>query len=265
MNEFVDECRREWRRLGVPDPVANEMAADLTADLEEAEAEGGSPEDVLGNSAFDPRRFAAAWAARPRCDERPRPGPSASVAATCRDRRGGPLGRAHPWRQPRSAGRSQQQLHCLRHTPDRGGPGPDPSPCARPEATSSSPVRWAARSSGRAARTCRSFPSPCWCSSSASWASGSSPSGTGRLGSATEIADRAPVEHRGGIAASAKSGAPSRAARRALPRHGGGGGVSGGVSLAPGGIPSGKLKNMIWFAKATRPRCGSHNSISTDA
>ena len=63
MNEFVDECRREWRRLGVPDPVASEMAADLTADLEEAEAEGGSPEDVLGNSAFDPRRFAAAWAA----------------------------------------------------------------------------------------------------------------------------------------------------------------------------------------------------------
>ena len=34
----------------------------LTADLEEAQAEGGSPEDVLGNSAFDPRRFAAAWA-----------------------------------------------------------------------------------------------------------------------------------------------------------------------------------------------------------
>jgi hypothetical protein len=62
VSEFVDECRREWRRLGVPDPVANEMAADLTADLEEAEAEGGSPEDVLGNSAFDPRRFAAAWA-----------------------------------------------------------------------------------------------------------------------------------------------------------------------------------------------------------
>ena len=62
MSEFVKECRREWRRLGVPDPVANEMAADLSADLEEAEAEGGSPEDVLGNSAFDPRRFAASWA-----------------------------------------------------------------------------------------------------------------------------------------------------------------------------------------------------------
>jgi hypothetical protein len=38
------------------------MAADLTADIEEAEAEGGSAEDVLGNSLFDPRRFAAAWA-----------------------------------------------------------------------------------------------------------------------------------------------------------------------------------------------------------
>ncbi len=62
MSEFVDECRREWQRIGVPAPVANEMAADLNADLEEAEAEGGSPEDVLGNSAFDPRRFAAAWA-----------------------------------------------------------------------------------------------------------------------------------------------------------------------------------------------------------
>jgi hypothetical protein len=62
VSEFVEECRREWRRLGVQDAVANEMAADLTADLEEAEAEGGSPEDVLGNSAFDPRPFAAAWA-----------------------------------------------------------------------------------------------------------------------------------------------------------------------------------------------------------
>ena len=62
MIEFVEECRREWRRLGVPDPIANEMAVDLTADIEEAEAEGGSAEDVLGTSLFDPRRFAAAWA-----------------------------------------------------------------------------------------------------------------------------------------------------------------------------------------------------------
>lgn len=62
MSEFIEECRREWKRLGVPDPIANEMAADLTADIEEAEAEGGSAEDVLGTSLFDPRRFAAAWA-----------------------------------------------------------------------------------------------------------------------------------------------------------------------------------------------------------
>jgi hypothetical protein len=62
MIEFIEECRREWRRLGVPDAIANEMAADLSADIEEAEREGGSAEDVLGTSLFDPRRFAAAWA-----------------------------------------------------------------------------------------------------------------------------------------------------------------------------------------------------------
>ncbi len=62
MSEFLDECRQEWQRLGVPDPIANEMAADLAADIEEAESEGGSAEDVLGNSAFDPRRFAGSWA-----------------------------------------------------------------------------------------------------------------------------------------------------------------------------------------------------------
>ncbi len=63
MNEFVEECRREWKRLGVPDPVANEMAADLAADLEEAEAEGVSAEEVLGSGAFDSRSFATTWAA----------------------------------------------------------------------------------------------------------------------------------------------------------------------------------------------------------
>lgn len=90
MNDFVEECRREWKRLGVPDPVANEMAADLAADLQEAEAEGGSPEDVLGNSAFDPRRFAASWAVArgvtsPRAaEERPsrwRPGVAIALTA----------------------------------------------------------------------------------------------------------------------------------------------------------------------------------------
>lgn len=59
---FVDECRREWKRLGVPDAAANEMAAELAADLEEAESEGASPEDVLGYAVFDARAFAAQWA-----------------------------------------------------------------------------------------------------------------------------------------------------------------------------------------------------------
>jgi hypothetical protein len=63
VNEFVAECRSEWSRLGVPDAIADEMAAELAADLQEAAAEGASAEDVLGESASDPRAFAAAWAA----------------------------------------------------------------------------------------------------------------------------------------------------------------------------------------------------------
>jgi hypothetical protein len=63
VSEFVEECLREWKRLRVPDPVANEMAADLAADLKEAEAEGRSAEEVLGSGAFDPKTFAASWAA----------------------------------------------------------------------------------------------------------------------------------------------------------------------------------------------------------
>jgi hypothetical protein len=62
VNRFVEECRREWKRLGVPDAVADEMAAELEADLREAEAEGAPPVDVLGSAAYDPRSFAAAWA-----------------------------------------------------------------------------------------------------------------------------------------------------------------------------------------------------------
>jgi len=62
MSDFVEQCRREWRRLGVPDPLAEEMAADLASDLREAEAEGISAEELLGSSAFDPRSFAASWA-----------------------------------------------------------------------------------------------------------------------------------------------------------------------------------------------------------
>jgi hypothetical protein len=62
MSEFVEQCRREWRRLGVPDPLAEEMATDLASDLREAEAEGVSAEELLGSSVFDPPSFAATWA-----------------------------------------------------------------------------------------------------------------------------------------------------------------------------------------------------------
>ena len=61
MNRFIEECRREWKRLRVPDLVADEMAADLAADLEEAESEGVSAEELLGAS--DARSFAVSWAA----------------------------------------------------------------------------------------------------------------------------------------------------------------------------------------------------------
>lgn len=62
MTPFVDECLREWKRLNVPDAVANEMAAELEADLHDAEADGLTPEEVLGDGVFDARSFAAAWA-----------------------------------------------------------------------------------------------------------------------------------------------------------------------------------------------------------
>lgn len=62
MSEFVEQCRQEWKRLGVADRLAEEMAADLTSDLEEAEAEGVSAAEYLGSSALDPRSFATSWA-----------------------------------------------------------------------------------------------------------------------------------------------------------------------------------------------------------
>jgi hypothetical protein len=62
MSDFLDDCRREWRRLRVPDPIAEEMAADLAADLEQARVEGVAAEEVLGTGVFDPRGFAADWA-----------------------------------------------------------------------------------------------------------------------------------------------------------------------------------------------------------
>jgi hypothetical protein len=62
VSEFVDECRSEWKRLGVEDHLADEMAAELSADLDEAESEGASAADLLGSSASDPQAFAASWA-----------------------------------------------------------------------------------------------------------------------------------------------------------------------------------------------------------
>jgi hypothetical protein len=63
MNDFVEQCRAEWRRLGVDEPLAEEMATDLASDLAEAAAEGLSVEEYLGSSAEDARSFAASWAA----------------------------------------------------------------------------------------------------------------------------------------------------------------------------------------------------------
>jgi hypothetical protein len=62
MSDFVEQCRAEWKRLGVPDPLAEEMATDLTSDLAAAEADGVSAEEFLGSSYFDPRSFASSWA-----------------------------------------------------------------------------------------------------------------------------------------------------------------------------------------------------------
>jgi hypothetical protein len=60
MSPFVEECRREWKRLGVPELLAEEMATELESDLAEAEADGVSAVEMLGES--DPRRFATTWA-----------------------------------------------------------------------------------------------------------------------------------------------------------------------------------------------------------
>ena len=60
MTAYVEECRQEWRRLGVPDLLAEEMATELESDLAEAQADGVSATEILGES--DPRRFAATWA-----------------------------------------------------------------------------------------------------------------------------------------------------------------------------------------------------------
>jgi hypothetical protein len=62
MSDFVEECRREWKRLGVTDSIAEEMAAELTSDIRAAEADGVSVEELLGTSASNPHAFAGSWA-----------------------------------------------------------------------------------------------------------------------------------------------------------------------------------------------------------
>lgn len=62
MSDFVEQCRAEWKRLGVPESIAEEMAADLASDIREAEVDGISVEELLGSSASDPLAFAASWA-----------------------------------------------------------------------------------------------------------------------------------------------------------------------------------------------------------
>jgi hypothetical protein len=57
VSEFVNECRREWKRLGVRQSDAEEMAAELEADLEE-----GAPHEVLGSDVVDATSFARRWA-----------------------------------------------------------------------------------------------------------------------------------------------------------------------------------------------------------
>lgn len=79
MSDFVEQCRREWRRLGVPHALAEEMAADLASDLCDAEAEGVSADELVGS---DPRSFAAAWAAKRGVAARPSRRPRFLVAFT---------------------------------------------------------------------------------------------------------------------------------------------------------------------------------------
>ena len=73
MTAYVEECRQEWKRLGVPDLLAEEMATELESDLAEAQADGVSATEILGES--DPRRFAATWASERGLVAEPAPQP----------------------------------------------------------------------------------------------------------------------------------------------------------------------------------------------
>jgi hypothetical protein len=68
VNQFIEECRREWRRLRVPKSIEDEMAEELETDLVEACAEGVTPEEIVGT---DARSFARSWAAERTVARRP--------------------------------------------------------------------------------------------------------------------------------------------------------------------------------------------------
>ena len=155
MNGFVDECRKEWSRLGVPDAVSSEMAADLAADLAEAEADGVSTEEVLGNAVFDARSFAASWATAhgvvsdapgSRRDGARPVGPWPCGAASCRSSPGPPGSSSSPVVGGRLSPRSSGVLPACGspETSDLPVSGSDPT---RPAARSSS-ITAASRRSG---------------------------------------------------------------------------------------------------------------------
>jgi PASTA domain len=69
VNEFVEECRREWDRLGLAPAVVDDLAAQLETELEDAGEP--MPARIRGHSAADPRALAVALA-RERPLRRPR-------------------------------------------------------------------------------------------------------------------------------------------------------------------------------------------------
>jgi membrane protein implicated in regulation of membrane protease activity len=60
ITRIAADCARYWRETGVPRRAADEMRLELEQHLLEADAEGRSPERVVG---ADPAAFAEAWAA----------------------------------------------------------------------------------------------------------------------------------------------------------------------------------------------------------
>ena len=59
MSSVTDECRKTWRKLGVRRAVIEELAAELEADLADAEADGTSADAFVGH---DARALARQWA-----------------------------------------------------------------------------------------------------------------------------------------------------------------------------------------------------------